>query len=97
MLRLLKLSGDSLSPEYQIGDFVFVSKIPYFFTTPAVGDVVAFHQPGYGMLVKRIQQLTSAGSYFVTGSHPDSIDSRVYGPVNRKALVGKVIWHIRKT
>jgi signal peptidase I len=97
MLRLLKLSGDSLSPEYQIGDFVFVSKIPYFFAAPAVGDVVAFNQPGYGMLVKRIQHLTTEGNYYVTGSHPDSIDSRVFGPVGPGALVGKVIWHIRKT
>jgi len=96
MLRLLKISGDSLSPGYQIGDFVFVSKIPYFFTAPAVGDVVAFRQPGFGMLVKRIQQLTPEGGYFVTGSHPDSIDSRVFGPIGREALLGKVIWHIPK-
>lgn len=96
LLRLLKVTGDSLTPEYQGGDFVLISKIPFLFSPPSVGDVVAFHQPGYGTLIKCIQGITTDGKLDVVGSHPDSVDSRIFGPVHRANLLGKVIWHIRK-
>ena len=97
MFRLLKLAGDSLTPEYQIGDFVLISKIPFLFHPPSPGDVVAFHQPGYGLLIKRIQGVSLDGQLTVTGTHPESVDSHTFGPVRRENLLGKVIWHIRKT
>ena len=97
MLRLLKIRGDSLAPEYSQGDFVLVSKIPFFLTPPSPGDVIAFRQPGYGLYIKRIKNLSPDGGVNVIGDHPDSVDSRVFGPVRSKDIVGKVIWHIRKT
>jgi nickel-type superoxide dismutase maturation protease len=96
MLRLYKIRGDSLTPEFSQGDFVLVSKIPFFFTAPTPGEVIAFLQPGYGLLIKRIEGITPEGELYVTGNHPDSIDSRVFGPVRRKDILGKVIWHIHK-
>jgi signal peptidase I len=96
MLRFLKIRGDSLAPEFSQGDFVLVSKIPFLLSRPAPGQVIAFHQPGYGLLIKRIQSIAVDGELNVTGSHPDSIDSRIFGPVRQKDIVGKVIWHIRK-
>jgi signal peptidase I len=96
MLKLLKITGDSLTPEYQNGDFVIISKIPFLFGPPSPGDVIAFHQPGYGLLIKRIQHIRQNGGVDVIGSHPDSIDSRVFGPVSKESMLGKVIWHIQK-
>ncbi len=96
MLRLLKVMGDSLTPEYSQGDFVLVSKIPFLLVPPTPGDVIAFRQPGYGLLIKRVQNLAGADSINVAGSHPESVDSRVFGPVRRKDILGKVVWHIRK-
>ena len=46
MLKILKVTEDSLAPEYQNGDFVLVSKIPFLFVPPSPGDIIAFHQPG---------------------------------------------------
>ena len=96
MLRLLKITGESLTPEFQEGDFVFVSRIPFWFHSPSTGDIIAFHHPGYGLLIKRIQHTTAEDGLFVMGSHPASIDSRVFGPINNRDVIGKVIWHIRK-
>jgi signal peptidase I len=96
MLRLLKITGDSLTPEFQPGDFVLVSKIPFLFISPSPGDTVAFHQPGYGLLIKVIQQITPDKNLNVIGTHTESIDSRVFGPVKPENILGKVIWHIRK-
>ncbi len=97
MLKFLKIRGDSLSPEYSQGDFVLVSKIPFLLTSPAVGDVIAFHQPGFGLLIKRIKNISPDGGVNVLGDHPESVDSRVFGPVRSQDILGKVIWHIRKT
>jgi signal peptidase I len=96
MLRILKVMGDSLTPEFHQGDFVLVSKIPFLFVPPSTGDVIAFHQPGYGLLIKRIQNLNLDGGVNVIGNHPESIDSRVFGSVRREDIIGKVIWHIRR-
>ncbi len=96
MLRLFKIRGDSLSPEYAQGDFVLVSKIPLLISPPAPGMVIAFRQPGYGLLIKRIESITTDGCLSVTGTHPDSLDSRTFGPVRPKDIIGRVIWHIRK-
>ena len=96
MLKILKVNGDSLTPEFQQGDFVLVSKIPFIFIPPSPGDVIAFHQPGYGLLIKRIQNINPDGGVNVIGNHPESIDSRVFGPVRQEDMIGKVIWHIRK-
>ena len=97
MLRLLKVSGQSLSPRYNEGDFVIVSKIPFFFIPPRPGDVVAFRQPGYGTLIKQVVQVDPAsGALTVTGTQPESVDSRVFGPVSPRSLLGKVIWHVKK-
>lgn len=97
MLRLLKVTGQSLSPRYNEGDFVIVSKIPFFFACPKAGDVIAFRQPGYGTLIKLVDQVDPAsGELLVIGTQPESVDSRVFGPVRQTDLLGKVIWHVAK-
>lgn len=95
MGRFLRVRGDSLIPEYQEGDFVFVSKIPFFFASPQVGQIVAFNKPPYGILIKRIDRvIEKEQSFWVLGSHPFSVDSRQFGAVHRRDLIGRVIWHI---
>lgn len=98
MLGLLKIKGDSLAPEFQEGDFVVILKIPLFRFKPSPGDIVVFRHPEYGVMIKKVESLAQNGeSLFVVGTHPDSIDSRRFGVVSRRDLIGKVIWHVRKT
>jgi signal peptidase I len=96
MLKLLKITGNSLSPEYQEGDFVLISKVPFLFVPPSGGDIIAFRQPGYGLLIKRINKIFPDGRLDVIGSQPESVDSRVFGSIRRKNILGKVIWHIQR-
>ena len=94
MIRLLKVSGNSLYPEYKDGDFVLVSKIPILFRRLHPGDAVAFRQPKYGTMIKKIAYLSpDGGEIIVLGSHPWSTDSRSFGPIRRGAILGKVIAH----
>jgi len=96
MLKLLKITGNSLTPEYQEGDFVLISKVPFLLVPPSRGDIIAFQQPGYGLLIKRINEVLPDGTLDVIGSQPESVDSRVFGSVKRKDILGKVIWHIQR-
>jgi phage repressor protein C with HTH and peptisase S24 domain len=95
MLKLLKISGYSLTPDYRDGDFVLVSKVPFLFRPPQSGDVVAFRRPPYGTLIKRVKYIDPDGGLFVIGTHNESVDSREFGEVSQDALIGKVIWHVR--
>ncbi len=97
MLRLLKIEGSSLEPEYREGDYVFVSILPFLFRPIRAGEVIVFHQLIFGVMIKRVEWVdTAQGCLFVTGTHPESIDSRRFGPVRLRDVIGKVIWHIRK-
>ena len=98
MAKLLKVTGASLEPSYQDGDFVLVSKIPILFRFVRKGDVIVFHHEVYGTLIKRIDRLVpEQNGYYVLGKREDSIDSRIIGIIAKKDVIGKVIWHISKT
>ena len=98
MCRLLKVSGQSLFPDFEDGDFVLVSKVPILFRSLLPGEVVAFRHPDYGMMIKKIDSISPNGKELtLIGSHPSSVDSRQFGPVHRETVIGKVILHIHKT
>ncbi len=97
MIQILKVTGESLSPFFLEGDFVVVSKIPFVLRKIKTGDIVVFRHPAYGTMIKKVEQISPDGEeIFVLGTHPESTDSRQFGPLRRRQLIGKVIWHIRK-
>jgi signal peptidase I len=97
ILGVVKVTGSSLYPAYQDGDFVIVSKIPILLSGLKPGDVVVYQHPGQGRRIKIVDHLEDGGqSVFVFGLHPDSHDSRSFGAIPSKLIVAKVIGHIRK-
>jgi nickel-type superoxide dismutase maturation protease len=97
MFWFFRISGRSLYPTYQDGDFVLVSKIPIFFRRLRQGDVVVLRHPSYGTLIKRVDRLKpDRDEIYLAGTQEDSLDSRQFGPVRQKRILGKMIWHIRK-
>ena len=97
ILRLLKVRGHSLFPDFRDGDYILVAGTPFPSGKIRAGDVIVFRQPGYGLLVKRVQQVFDDGSsFYVRGTQVESTDSRNFGPVHRGQVTGKVIWHIRQ-
>lgn len=95
MLRLLKVRGESLWPDFRPGDYVLAAGVPFPVRKIKPGDVIVFNQPGYGTLFKRVQRvLEDGGAFDVRGTQVASSDSRNFGPVPRARVSGKVIWHI---
>ncbi len=91
MFKILRIQGDSMSPEYQSGDFVLIIRA----SRPKMGDVIVFHNQLYGRLIKCVEKITEQGIYVIgTGEH--SLDSRRLGPVSLEKVQGKVVWHIKR-
>jgi nickel-type superoxide dismutase maturation protease len=97
MLHIIKVTGESLLPDYKEGDYVVVTTISFFFDSLKQGDVVVFRHPVYGTMVKRVERVCHAEQeIFVVGSHPQSLDSRQFGPIPKSWVTGKMLWHIAK-
>ena len=96
MLKIVKVSGRSLYPEYQHGDFLIVSKFPMLFSIKK-DDMIVFQDPIYGRMVKKVSDVDRKNrKYFVLGFDPDSLDSRQLGWITRNQVKGKVLFHIRR-
>jgi nickel-type superoxide dismutase maturation protease len=97
VFKLIKVTGNSLEPEYKTGDYLVSTTLPFVMRALKPGDLVIFKHPVYGKMVKRIQQVDhQTGEIFVIGTHPESTDSRHFGPIPRNWLTSKVLWHIPK-
>ena len=97
ILKIIKVTGRSLYPVYQDGDFVIISKIPILFGFLRPGNVVVFNHPAYGRLIKRVARIEEGGKrLFVVGENEESVDSRSFGSIATQWVQGKVIWSIFK-
>lgn len=123
------VSGDSMQPAYDSGDYLIVDRLAYRFAAPQPGDVVVFQYPLDPSLyfIKRIDALPGdtvdestglvvpaasssaarenpyAGhepgtltlapdEYFVLGDNRSaSSDSRAWGPLEKKFIIGRVV------
>ncbi len=93
MFKFIKVTGNSLYPEYREGDYVMITTIPFF--SFKKGDTIIFDHQTYGRMIKIIDRIES-DKIHVIGTYPGSIDSRRFGPINRESILGKVIWHIQR-
>ena len=91
MLRIYKVTGSSMLPVYQEGDFVLTSKIPAWARGVRSGDVIVFQHPLYGRLIKQVQQHDrQRDEITVRGLNDASVDSRDFGPLRARNVAGVV-------
>jgi hypothetical protein len=97
MIRIVKVTGDSLSPVYLNGDYVVLITWRGLLFDFKEGDVITFQDDKLGTLIKVIDQIDSANrTLLVKGFHPLSTGSNQIGPVPKHSILGKVILHIKK-
>ena len=84
-----KIVGHSMEPTVKDGQVVWVNRWAYLLSQPQVKDIVLF-KLGDKFFVKRIIQVKKA-EYLLSGDNrQDSLDSRQFGFVQQKDIVGKV-------
>lgn len=72
-----------------------ISKIPVWLGRVQPGDTVVFRHPTKGRLIKLVERVLDDGqAFWVVGLSPDSVDSRAFGPVARRQVIGKVVAHV---
>lgn len=97
------VSGDSMVPSFNDGDYLIVDEISYRFRAPERGDIVVFRSPVEPQkhLIKRvvgvpgdtINELTlGADEYFVAGDNrAASFDSRYWGALPKQNITGRAL------
>lgn len=83
------VQGKSMEPTFKEGDRLFTLPL---LTSPRQGDVVIIKHPFIDKyIVKRIEQKRDDGNIMVTGDNcNESEDSRSFGAIRRKDIIGKV-------
>lgn len=109
------VSGASMEPTYDNGDYLIIDELSYHLRSPRKDEVVVFRYPKKPSIfyIKRIIGLPNdeleidgkkiklnKDEYFVMGDNRDnSSDSRVWGPVPEKFMVGRSLarlWPVKK-
>lgn len=79
-------------PVFEDGQIIFVNRLAYLFHAPQKNDIIALIDPRDSkILIKRIAKIKGK-LYFVQGDNKiHSTDSREFGMIKRKSIVGKVL------
>ena len=96
MISVLKVTGESLYPLYNEGDFVIISKIPFVLNRLKIGDIIVFKHSLYGTMIKQVKEINKEGDRLcVIGTQGNSVDSRQFGEIDKASILGKVVLHVR--
>lgn len=92
MFKLFKVSGNSMLPQYYNNDYVISAK--WIFGSLKIGDDVICHHESLGVIIKRIKKITH-NKIEVTGLNSFSTNSRIIGDLDKKDIIGKVLWQFK--
>lgn len=93
------VSGRSMAPTLEPGDRVLVDRWTYERRPPRPGEVVLVEAPDRRLMIKRVARPPGslapapAPRVWLLGDNPgESEDSRLFGPVDRRRIRGRVVW-----
>jgi phage repressor protein C with HTH and peptisase S24 domain len=92
MIKLFRISGDSLYPLYKEGELV-VGVRPKFGLHVRAKDIVTFTHKGVGVMIKQVRSIENS-QVFVVGTSPDSVDSRVFGTISLDTITYKILFKV---
>ena len=92
MLKIFRISGSSMEPTLSDGDYVVAATMLW---RPPIDRMVVVKHKDYGVLVKRLQRVTSNG-YILISDNPLGTDSRALGEIPERQVIGPVLFSVRR-
>ncbi|PIE46819.1 MAG: hypothetical protein CSA42_06550 [Gammaproteobacteria bacterium] len=103
-IKLFKVRGHSMFPNFLPDSFVLVIKYPW--QQFKVGDVVLVKHEKYGKMIKRICSMITSKSnskiglnrckkITLRGDNPQSVTTEQMGQIDSTHIIGKVIYQIK--
>jgi len=98
VLKIIKVTGSSLSPLFFSGEYALIWRAPCRFKNLGPGDLVVFNHAKYGRLIKTVV-LNNPTEKFIKaeGIHPASLSAETIGKIPYKQILGKVLRRIRRS
>ena len=82
-------------PSFNEGDYLLVCNIAYLLSKPRLKDVViAKHPNNNTLIIKRISKISGRRYYLSGDNEEESSDSKDFGVLGRKEIIGKVFFKI---
>lgn len=89
MLRIFKITGDSMSPAFPPNHYVLA--LTSFFSVK-VNDIVVVNHIEYGRIIKRVVSLNANKSLLLGSDNPSGVSTEQIGVVQKHQVIAKVIW-----
>ena len=93
MLKLVKVTGQSMSPTLEDGDYVITKKPRQY----RAGLIYVINHIDLGRIIKRLQDTKHDRCFFIGDKPNASTPSSLIGAVEKERIVGQVIWVIGKS
>lgn len=79
-------------PTFKSGDVILATSLVYIVSSPKKGEIIVLSHPNKGIpIVKRIKKVTKTGLFVEGDNTRYSTDSKQFGFVSRKNILGKVL------
>ena len=95
MIKLVKVTGNSMSPTLVDGDYVLIRK-PRRQRKLTLGLIYVINHSELGRIIKRLGDMKHDRCFFI-GDNPSSTPSTVIGAVESSRVIGQVILAIGKS
>ena len=93
MFRLVKVTGQSMSPTLEDGDYVIVKKPRLF----QAGLIYVINHIDLGRIIKRLQDTKHDRCFFIGDNPKKSTPSSLIGAVEKDRVIGQVVLVIGKS
>ncbi|OUR95436.1 hypothetical protein A9Q84_16515 [Halobacteriovorax marinus] len=95
MISIFKVQGQSMSPLYEDGDYLFIFK-PFWKKPPLAKQIIVFNHIKYGLLLKRVVSVDKKSKiFFSKGHNSHSISREEIGAIKFEEIKGTPIFHIK--
>jgi len=89
MFKVLKIEGDSMYPFLKNGETILCMKP--LLNSFSKDDIVIFNHEKEGLMIKKLTKINENG-FYVEGTTPYSIDSSIFGYLQKEDILYKMIF-----